>query len=64
MQQQSLVFSLNMQHKPCRMLHAQVMLPAGGLDAEDFAAFVQAGVTSSFSDEDLTALLAPRGSVG
>jgi len=39
------------------------MLPAGGLDAVDFAAFVQAGVTSSFSDDDLTALLAPRGAV-
>ncbi len=64
MQQQPLVFSLNMQHKPCRMLHTQVMLPAGGPDAADFAAFVRTGVTSSFSDDDLTALLAPRGSVG
>ena len=35
------------------------MMPAGGPDAVDFAAFAQAGVTTSFSDEELSALFAP-----
>ena len=37
----------------------QVMLPWGGRDTLDFAAFAQAGVATRFSDDELSALFAP-----